>query len=159
MESTTETKFEEMQTQEGVELNDPTTPANFSIYSKVTVATSSNFQSTSSPLAGTLPAATQNSIMEGIPSPIIVAETNLVSRNNSLAFMYSPIHDSLSHNQTDHQTEQDDRDEFLSDTTANLSMSRGGRPIKPLQKYQDMDWKTIRGKGKRGRRGRGYHTS
>ena len=73
--------------------------------------------------------------------------------------MYSPIHDSLSHNQTDHQTEQDDRDEFLSDTTANLSMSRGGRPIKPLQKYQDMDWKTIRGKGKRSRRGRGYHTS
>ncbi|KAH0939304.1 hypothetical protein HID58_006765 [Brassica napus] len=85
--STTETKFEEMQTQEGVELNDPTTPANFSIYSKVTVATSSNFQSTSSPLAGTLPAPTQNSIMEGIPSPIIVSETNLVSRNNSLAFM------------------------------------------------------------------------
>ncbi|KAF2556656.1 hypothetical protein F2Q68_00013017 [Brassica cretica] len=133
--TTTETKSEEMQTQEGVEPNDPTTPANFSTYSKVTVATSSNFQSTSSPLAGNLHAPTQNSIMEGIPSPIIVSETNLVSRNNSLAFMHSPIHDNLSRNQTDQQTEQDDRDGFLSDATANLSMSRRGRPIKPLQKY------------------------
>ncbi|CAN6877422.1 unnamed protein product [Brassica oleracea] len=114
-----------MQTQEGVEPNDPTTPANFSTYSKVTVATSSNFQSTSSPLAGNLHVPTQNSIMDA----------NLVSRNNSLAFMHSPIHDNLSRNQTDKQTEQDDRDGFLSDATTNLSMSRGGRPIKPLQKY------------------------
>ena len=44
----------------------------------------------------------------------------------------------------------------MSDATTNLSMSRGRRSIKSLQKYQDMDWTTVRGKGKRGRRGRGY---
>ncbi|CAF2068566.1 unnamed protein product [Brassica oleracea var. botrytis] len=42
----------------------------------------------------------------------------------------------------------------MSDATANLNMSRGRRPIKPVQKFQDMEWKTVRGKGKRGRRGR-----
>ncbi|KAL0740558.1 hypothetical protein Bca4012_082071 [Brassica carinata] len=160
LEPTIQTEFEEKQTQEGNEPNDLSMPANFPTYSKVTVATSSNFQFTSSPLAGTLPTLAQNPIMEGIPSPIIVSETNLASGNNSLAFTQSPIHDSLSRDQTDQQTtEQDDRDGSLSDATANLSMSRGGRPIKPLQKYQDMEWITIRGKGKRGRRGRGYNTS
>ncbi|CAN7033271.1 unnamed protein product [Brassica rapa subsp. trilocularis] len=33
------------------------------------------------------------------------------------------------------------------------SMTRGGRLIKPTQKYQNMGWMTVRGKGKRGCRG------
>ncbi|CAN7133169.1 unnamed protein product [Brassica rapa subsp. narinosa] len=37
------------------------------------------------------------------------------------------------------------------------SMTRGGRLIKPTQKYQDMGWMTVRGKGKRGCRGRGSY--
>ncbi|CAN7109844.1 unnamed protein product, partial [Brassica rapa subsp. narinosa] len=32
-----------------------------------------------------------------------------------------------------------------------------GRQIKPTQKIQDMGWTNIRGKGKRGCRGRGNH--
>lgn len=86
-----------------------------------------------------MPTLAQNPIIEGIPSPIIVSETNLASGNNSLAFTQSPIHDSISRDQTDQQTEQDDRDGFLSDALENLSISRGGRPIKTLQKYQDME--------------------
>ena len=38
-----------------------------------------------------------------------------------------------------HITEQ--MDEFR-------SMTRGGRLIKPTQKYQDMGWMTVRGRGK-----------
>lgn len=102
--------------------------------SKVTIATSSNLQSTSSPLADTLPA-----IMEEILSPIIVSVTSLVARNNSLTFMHSLIHDNFSHNQADQHTEQDDRDGCLSDATTNISMSRGRRQIKPLQRFKDMD--------------------
>ncbi|KAF2597174.1 hypothetical protein F2Q68_00007732 [Brassica cretica] len=72
--------------------------------------------------------------------------------------LYTHTHDSLSHNHTEQPNVQDDEDGAMSDAMANLNTSRGGRPIKPLQKYQDMDWNTIREKGKRGRRGRGYHT-
>ena len=37
------------------------------------------------------------------------------------------------------------------------SMTRGGRLIKPTQKYQDMGWMTVRGRGKQGRRVRGSY--
>nr|XP_018439490.1 PREDICTED: uncharacterized protein LOC108811880 [Raphanus sativus] len=37
------------------------------------------------------------------------------------------------------------------------NMTRGGRLIKPTQKYQEMGWLTVRGRGKRGRRGRGSY--
>lgn len=94
--------------------------------------------------------------MEAIPSPVIVFETKLVPKDNSLASSHSPEHGSPFSNQIDYN-EQDDGDGFMSDATANLTMSRGGRLIKPLQKFQDMEWKTVRGRGKQGRRGRGYY--
>ncbi|KAL0856415.1 hypothetical protein Bca101_061568 [Brassica carinata] len=84
----------------------------YSPCSKVTVVIGSNSQSTSSPSGGTLLAPTQSTIMEKFPSPIIVSNTNVGSRDNSLAFIYSPTHESLSH-----------KDGFTSDATANLNMS------------------------------------
>ncbi|CAN6860092.1 unnamed protein product [Brassica oleracea] len=36
-----------------------------------------------------------------------------------------------------------------------ISLTRGGRESKPPIKYQSMEWKTVRGRGKRGRSGRG----
>ncbi|KAL0686673.1 hypothetical protein Bca4012_086350 [Brassica carinata] len=140
----------------GVELKALSMPANLLIHSKVTIAIGSNSQSTSPPLAGIISAPAESTIMEEISSPIMVSKTNLEIGDNSLAF--TPTHDSLSHNHTEQPNVQDDEDGLMSDAMANLNTSRGVRPIKPLQKYQDMNWNTIRGKGKRGRRGRGYHT-
>ncbi|KAF3538808.1 hypothetical protein F2Q69_00019200 [Brassica cretica] len=129
----------------GVELKALSMPANLPIHSKVTIAIDSNSQSTSSPLAGIISAPAEPTSMEEIPSPIMVSKTNLEVGDNSLAF--TPTHDSLSHNHTEQPNVQDDEDGLMSDAMANLNTSRGGRPIKPLQKYQDMDWNTIRGKG------------
>ena len=151
-----EIEIEELQSQKGVELKALSMPANLPIHSKVTIAIGSNSQSTSPPLAGIISAPAEPTIMEEIPSPIMVSKTNLEVGDNSLAF--TPTHDSLSHNHTEQPNVQDDEDGVMSDAMANLNTSRGGRPIKPFQKYQDMDWNTIREKGKRGRRGRGYHT-
>ncbi|CAN6909384.1 unnamed protein product, partial [Brassica oleracea] len=88
--------------------------------------------------------------MEKIPSPFIVFKTKLVSTDNSFVSPHSPEHGSLLVNQIDHN-EQDDGDGFMSDATANLTMSQSGRLIKPFQKFQDMEWKTVRRKGKQGR--------
>ncbi|XP_018448228.1 uncharacterized protein LOC108819674 [Raphanus sativus] len=157
IEPTTEAEIEQLQSQKSVELKALSTPSNLPTHSKVTIAIGSNSHSTSPPLSGTVPDPAQTIIMEEIPSPIIVSETRLELGNNPLAFIRTPTHGSPFHYQTELNV-QDDGDGFMSDATANLNMSRGGRPIKPLQKYQDMEWNTIRGKGKRGRRGRGYHT-
>ncbi|CAH8355140.1 unnamed protein product [Eruca vesicaria subsp. sativa] len=50
-----------------------------------------------------------------------------------------------------------DVDEAENETSSSFSLTRGGRESKPLIKYQNMEWQTARGRGKRGR-GRGsYH--
>uniref|UniRef100_M4DIL2 Uncharacterized protein n=1 Tax=Brassica campestris TaxID=3711 RepID=M4DIL2_BRACM len=156
LEPTNVTEIEELQSQKGVELKALSTPVHFLVHSKETIAIGPNSQFTTSPLAGTAPA--EPTIMEEIPSHIIVSETSLESGGNSLAFMYTPTHGSPFHNAIEQFNVHDVGDGLMSDATANLNMSRGGRPIKPSQKYQDMDWIKIQGKGKRGRRGRGYHT-
>ncbi|KAG5374583.1 hypothetical protein IGI04_039179 [Brassica rapa subsp. trilocularis] len=38
--------------------------------------------------------------------------------------------------------------------TSSYNLTRGGRPIKPTQKVQEMEWTNVRGRGKKGRRGR-----
>ncbi|CAN6880659.1 unnamed protein product [Brassica oleracea] len=139
-----------------VELKNLSTPVNNLTCSKVHIANGSNSLSTSSPLADTQSAPTKAPIMEEIPSPVIVLEASGVSADNSLVPPYSSVHDSPSVTQIA-CNEQDDERGYMSDATANLNMSRGGRPIKPLQKFQDMEWKTVREKGKRGRRGRGNY--
>lgn len=51
-----------------------------------------------------------------------------------------------------------DGDEVEIEPPSSLSLIRGGRESKPPIKYQNMEWHTVRGRGKRGRRGRGsYH--
>lgn len=50
-----------------------------------------------------------------------------------------------------------DGDEAETRASCSLSLTRGTREIKPSIKYQDIDWKTVRGRGKRGRHGRGSH--
>ncbi|KAL0672856.1 hypothetical protein Bca4012_000837 [Brassica carinata] len=132
-----EIEIEELQSQKGVELKALSMPANLPIHSKVTIAIGSNSQSTSPPLASIIYAPAEPTIMEEISSPIMVSKTNLEVGDNSLAF--TPTHDSLSHNHTEQPNVQDDEDGLMSDAMANLNTSRGGRPIKPLQKYQDMD--------------------
>ncbi|KAF2598707.1 hypothetical protein F2Q68_00012320 [Brassica cretica] len=84
------------------------------------------------------------------------SKTNLVSMDNSLVPPHSHAHDISPTNQIAHIV-QDDGEGSMSEATTNLNMSRDGRPIKPLQKFQDMKWKTVRGRGKRARRGRGNH--
>ncbi|KAF3575719.1 hypothetical protein DY000_02031926 [Brassica cretica] len=144
----------------GIELRDElkefSTPVNNLTCSKVHLATGSNSFLTSSPLADTQSSPTEANIMEEIPSPLIVFEANSVSPYNSLVPLYSPAHGSPSVTQIA-CNEQDDERGYMSDATANINMSRGGRPIKPVQKFQDMEWKTVRGRGKRGRRGRGNY--
>ncbi|CAN7061467.1 unnamed protein product, partial [Brassica oleracea var. botrytis] len=51
-----------------------------------------------------------------------------------------------------------DGDEVEIEPPSSLSLTRSGRVSKPPIKYQNMEWQTVRGRGKRGRRGRGsYH--
>ncbi|KAL0877680.1 hypothetical protein Bca101_027386 [Brassica carinata] len=136
----------------GIELSDErkdfSTPVNNLTYSKVHLATGSNSFLTSSPLADTQSSPTKTTIMEEIPSPVIVFEANSVSPDNPLVPSYSPVHGSPHVTQIA-CNEQDDERGYMSDATANLNMSRGGRPIKPVQKFQDMEWKTVRGRGRR----------
>lgn len=156
LESAKETEIEHLQLLEGVEPKDFSTPVTNPTHSMLPIATGSNSQFTSSPLAGIHSAPTQTTIMEDIPSLVIVSEISLVSPDKSLASSHTHAHESPPFNQT-YNSEQDDGDGFMSDAKASLNMSRGGRPIKPLQKYQDMEWNTVGGRGKHGRRGRGYH--
>ena len=37
---------------------------------------------------------------------------------------------------------------------SSYSLTRGGRPIKPTQKIQEMEWTKAKGRGKKGHRGR-----
>ncbi|CAN6886766.1 unnamed protein product [Brassica oleracea] len=157
LEITNKTVNENLQSLEDVDPKDLSTPVNNSTHSKVTIATGSSSLFTSSPLAVTHFAPTHTTIMEEIPSPIIVFEAKSALADNSLASSHSLIHGSPSYNQIDKPLEQDDEDGSMGEGTANLNMSRGGRPIKTLQKFQDIKLKTVRGRGKRGRRGRRNH--
>ncbi|CAF1704517.1 unnamed protein product [Brassica napus] len=93
-------------------------------------------------------------IMESSPSSIINTEARktlvvdpLTTSSNACAFE-SPSRFTL----------LGDVDEVVTEPSSSLSLTRGGREIKLPTKYQDMDWKTVRGRGKRGRRGHGsYH--
>ncbi|KAF8090579.1 hypothetical protein N665_0472s0012 [Sinapis alba] len=49
----------------------------------------------------------------------------------------------------------EDVDEVEIEPSSSLSLTRGGRESKPPTKYQNLEWKTVRGRGKRGRGGRG----
>ncbi|KAF2535423.1 hypothetical protein F2Q70_00040976 [Brassica cretica] len=49
----------------------------------------------------------------------------------------------------------DDADEADNEPPRSLSLTRGARETKPPIKYQDLEWKTVQGRGKHGCHGRG----
>ncbi|KAG2247313.1 hypothetical protein Bca52824_086941 [Brassica carinata] len=100
-------------------------------------------------LAGSSPARTTPHVMEDVPSNIIMNEGIVLSGNdpsNMTPFKSESIQQDVNMENDFHINEE--MDDYG-------SVSRGGRIIKPAQKYQGNEWFTVRGKGKRGRRGRG----
>ncbi|XP_013699951.1 uncharacterized protein LOC106403689 [Brassica napus] len=105
----------------------------------------------SSTLAGTSSAHTSFQVMDDAPSEITMNEGTALSENDPLKMTplsTESIQEVSNMESNFHITEQ--MDEFG-------SMTRGGQLIKPTQKYQDMGWMTVCGRGKRGRRGRGSY--
>ncbi|CAG7898300.1 unnamed protein product, partial [Brassica rapa] len=103
----------------------------------------------------------QSHVMEEIPSKEIILETPQASENEQSIGHYSPIANNFQqfHMEQDLSPLTHGRDDGLGEVgeTSGYNITRGGRLIKPTQKIQDMEWKNVRGKGKRGRRGRGNH--
>ncbi|KAH0877709.1 hypothetical protein HID58_065103, partial [Brassica napus] len=93
-------------------------------------------------------------IMEPSPSTIINTEVcdtlvvgSLTTASNSYAFDSPSRFKGLG-----------DVDEVVTESSSSLNLTRGGRETKTRIKYQNIKWKTIRGRGKYSRRGRGsYH--
>ncbi|KAF2600418.1 hypothetical protein F2Q68_00007262 [Brassica cretica] len=110
---------------------------------------SSDAKSTlASTLAGSSSTHTSLQIMDNVPSVIIIIEGITHSRNDPLTmtFLSTESNQEFGGMESDfHITEQ--MDELG-------SVTRRGRLIKPTQKYQGMEWMTMRGRGKRGRKGR-----
>ncbi|KAF2612760.1 hypothetical protein F2Q70_00009704 [Brassica cretica] len=110
-----------------------------------------NLSNTLLPLVDSQSAPTQTTIMETSPSNII---NNVVLK--------TPVVDPLTTTPQAGAFESPSRftvlrviDEVETDPKSSFSLTRGGRETKPPIKYQDMEWKTMQGRGKHGRRGRG----
>ena len=87
--------------------------------------------------------------MDNVPSDIIINEGITHSRNDllTMTFLSTESNQEFGGMESDfHITEQ--MDELG-------SVTRRGRLIKPTQKYQGIEWMTMRGKEKRGRKGQG----
>ncbi|KAL0680905.1 hypothetical protein Bca4012_047752 [Brassica carinata] len=183
LEQLTSQSREESSHQASVEPKDHLIPPSCPTNSSVTIATCPNSQSTLPPLAGFLSlrvatsqkdsstifchsssdakstlastlacsssAHTSLQIMDNVPSDIIINEGITHSRNDPLnmTFLSTESNQEFGCMESDfHITEQ--MDELG-------SVTRRGRLIKPTQKYQGMEWMTMRGRGKRDRKGRG----
>ncbi|KAF8116784.1 hypothetical protein N665_0014s0048 [Sinapis alba] len=169
------------ETQDSVELKGLSTPPSCPTHSPVTIATCSNSQPILPPLAVSLQLATPQKdtstifchsspdakstsaytlagsssahtslqIMDNVPSDIIINEGIIHSRNDpsTMTFLSTESSQEIGDMENDfHITEQMD---------GSGSVTRTGRLIKPTKKYQGMEWMTVRGRGKRGRKGRG----
>ncbi|XP_013601674.1 PREDICTED: uncharacterized protein LOC106309153 [Brassica oleracea var. oleracea] len=99
-------------------------------------------------------------IMEEIPSPIIILEGSGASENEQPIGPSTPL--TRNHQQFHMEPEiplsygKEIGVDVVGETSS-YNLTRGGRPIKPTQKIQDMEWMKVSGKGKHGRRGRGNH--
>ena len=103
-------------------------------------------------LAVTVAAPSALQIMEETPSPVHIREASHTYETEQ--------HFGESFNQdSPHSQNRNEEGMLLVGKTSGYNTTREGRPIKPTQKVQDIEWKTVRGRGKRGRRGRGnyYH--
>ncbi|KAG5413773.1 hypothetical protein IGI04_001340 [Brassica rapa subsp. trilocularis] len=90
-------------------------------------------------------------IMESSPSNIT---NNVVLGSSGVgAFTTSPVHCSFE-SPSHFAVLGDDEDEVEIEPSSQFSLTRGGRESKAPIKYHNMEWKTVRGRGNRGRRGR-----
>ncbi|CAN6971452.1 unnamed protein product, partial [Brassica rapa subsp. trilocularis] len=106
---------------------------------------------TLSPLVDVLSAPILAHIMETSPSNIINKEVQKTSNVDPLTTLFQ----ASEFESPSRFTVLDDADEAENEQPRSLSLTRGGRETKPPIKYQDLEWKTVQGRGKHGRRGRG----
>ncbi|XP_013601660.1 PREDICTED: uncharacterized protein LOC106309138 [Brassica oleracea var. oleracea] len=107
--------------------------------------------STLSTLVDSQSTPTDTQIMEPFPSTIInneALETSVVG-----PLTPPPIH--CAFESPSRFTVLGDVDEVETEPSSSFNLTRGGRESKPPIKYQSLEWKTVRGRGKHGRRGRG----
>ncbi|KAG5391979.1 hypothetical protein IGI04_021942 [Brassica rapa subsp. trilocularis] len=96
-------------------------------------------------------AATTTPIMETVPSNNIIKEVQKTS-------VVDPVTTTPNANTFESPScfsVLGDVDEAEIEPMGSLSLTRGGRETKPPIKYQDLEWKTLQGRGKHGPRGRG----
>ncbi|CAN7096477.1 unnamed protein product [Brassica rapa subsp. narinosa] len=126
-------------------------PPLFTVSSDVSVDCQGTPNNTLSPLVDSQSTPITAAIMDSIPSNII----NKVVQTPSIV---DPLTTSLQVSEFESPscfTVLEEVDEVESEHMSSLSLTRGGRETKPPIKFQDLEWKTVQGKGKRGRRGRG----
>uniref|UniRef100_M4CQT3 Uncharacterized protein n=1 Tax=Brassica campestris TaxID=3711 RepID=M4CQT3_BRACM len=111
-------------------------------------------------LAAANVAPSNSPIMEAIPSQSIIVEDPSSSANEQQIDPTTPP----THNQQQFYRESEIPVTYgkgagfdVVGESSGYNLTRGGREIKPTQKFQDMEWTNVSGRGKRGRRGRGNH--
>ena len=126
-------------------------PPLFTISSDVSVDCQGTSNNTLSPLVDSQSTPITATIMDSIPSNIINKEVQTPS-------IVDPLITSLQVSEFESPsrfTVLEEVDEVESEHMSSLSLTRSGRETKPPIKFQDLEWKTMKGKGKRGRRGLG----
>ncbi|CAF1798835.1 unnamed protein product, partial [Brassica napus] len=103
-----------------------------------------------SPLVDSQSTPTHSQIMETSPSNI--TKNAVLGSSDVGAFVTSPVH--CAFESPSHFTVLGDVDEDEIEPSIEFSLTRGGRESKAPIKYHNMEWKTVRGRGNRGRRGR-----
>ncbi|KAL0674623.1 hypothetical protein Bca4012_002604 [Brassica carinata] len=111
-------------------------------------------------LAAANVAPSNSPIMEAIPSQSIIVEDPSSSANEQQIDPTTPP----THNQQQFYRESEIPVTYgkgpgfdVVGEPSGYNLTRGGREIKPTQKFQGMEWTNVSGRGKRGRRGRGNH--
>lgn len=106
-------------------------------------------------LAATNAAPSQSQIMGEIPSNIIILDGSNASENEQPVGSYITL--THSHQQFSMEPEilisYGESSLDIIGETSSYNITRGGRPIKPIQKIQDMEWLKVSGRDKQGRRG------
>lgn len=109
-----------------------------------------NFSTTLSPLVDSQSTPITATIMDSFPSNIINKEV----QNPSIV---DPLTTSLQFSEFESPsrfTVLEAVDKVELEHRSSFSLTRGGRETRPPIKFQDLEWKTVKGRGKRGRRGR-----
>ncbi|CDY41363.1 BnaA01g31560D [Brassica napus] len=91
------------------------------------------------------------SIMETSPS-------NIINKEVQKTLIVDPLHtlaQASGFESPSRFTALGDVEEAPDEPMSSLGLTKGLREIRPPKKFQDLEWKTARGRGKRGCRGRG----